>query len=191
MEESQRISGGVFPRGWSEGPSELRTECLIEGLESQVEVAVSFLQPVERAVLDANGDPVADLIVAGTRYATREEAIEHAVTLSTLPNRTAELETTGCKAAELVENGVPVGTLAWSWEPLHATIEAWIEELASGLRHLRVDIANRLEWDGDTTERTWLRSFHSIEVVVRSADGAILPGRLTPAASRTPPSPGL
>ena len=180
MEEKQRIAGSVFPRGWPGGPSELRAECPIEGFDPQVEVTVSFLQPVERQVLDATGEPVADLSVAGKRYATREETIEHEVRLSSLPNRTAELKTAGCKQAELVENGAVAGTLRWRWGPLHATVEAWVEEATPRLQCVRVSVANRLEWDGDdTAERNWLRSFHSTHVVMRRPDGAFEPGRVT------------
>lgn len=172
MKGRQRIVSGIFPRGWPEGPSELRADCLIEGLDPHVEVTVGFLQTVERQVLDAEGRPVADLVVAGKRYATQEEAVEHEVRLPSLPDRTAELETAGSKRAELVENGRVAGALAWRWEPLHATVEAWIEETTPGLRHVCVCIANRLEWDGDAPGRTLRRAFYSPRVVLHSSDGA-------------------
>ncbi len=100
-----------------------------------------------------------------------------------IPDRTAEVETAGSRRAELVEKGVPAGTLMWRWEPLHATVEAWVEEVVPGLRHVCVTFANRLEWTGDTREQTPLRAFYSPRVVLHSPDGAF--------ASLTDPPPHL
>lgn len=172
MEDRKRVARGVPPRGCPEGRSQLRAECLIEGLDPTVEVTVRVRQTVERQVLDARGDPVDFLVVAGTRYASREESVEHEVQVPSLPGRTARIEPAGTRRAELVENGIPVGALNWEWEPLHATIEAWIEEIAPGLRRVQVSVANRLEWDGGESRQPLLRSFYSPEVVMHSPDGA-------------------
>jgi hypothetical protein len=172
MEDRGRIARGVFPRRWPGGPSELHAECLIEGLDPHVEVTVSFLQAIERQVLDAAGEPVDSLVVAGKRYASREEAAEREVRLAHLPDRAAALETAGGRRAELVENGAVAGFLRWRWEPLHATVEAWMEELAPGLRHVCVNVANRLEWSDEPREQTFLRTIYSTQVVMHSPDGA-------------------
>lgn len=171
MEDRKSVTRGVLPRGCPEGQSQLHAECLIEGFDPSIEVTVRVQQAVERQVLDSQGGPVPYLVAAGTRYASREEAVEHELCIPSLPGRTAHIETAGEKRAELVENGLPVGTLAWSWEPLHVTAEAWIEEIEPGLRLVRVSVANRLEWDCES-ERPLMRAFYSTEVVMHSSDGA-------------------
>ncbi len=172
MEDRKRVARGVPPRGCPEGRSQLRAECLIEGLDPTIEVMVRVRQTVERQVLDAKGEPVDFLVVAGIRYASREESVEHEVWIPSLPGRTARIEPAGTRRAELVENGVPVGALHWEREPLHATIEAWTEEIAPGLRRVQVSVANRLEWDGGESRRPLLRSFYATEVLMHSPDGA-------------------
>jgi hypothetical protein len=164
--------GAVNPRAWPDGPSQLRAECLIEGADPQIEVTVRFAQAIERRVLDAGGDRVAELTVTGRRYAGGEELEEREVTLSSLPNRKAAIETAGGRRAELRENGAPAGALAWSWEPLHGTVEAWVEEIGPGLRRVRVEIANRLEWAGEPAARIRLRSLHATHLLLHSPDGA-------------------
>lgn len=172
MEDRKRFARGVPPRGCPEGRSQLHAECLIEGLNPEVEVIVRVQQTVERQVLDAKGEPVDFLVAAGTRYASREEAVEHEVRITSLPDRTARIEPAGERRAELVENGLTAGFLAWRWEPLHTTVEAWIEEIAAGLHRVQVSVANRLEWEGGESRESLMRSFYSTEVVMHSPDGA-------------------
>lgn len=166
--------GGVFPRGWAEGPSQLHAECLIEGIDPQVEVVVQFMQPVERQVLDADGEPVDELVVTGKHHRGGEERIEHEVRLASLPDRTAAIETAGSKRAEMVEGGEQVGTLLWCWEPLHATVEAWIDAIGPGLHRVRIDVANRLEWDEGPLERTQMRTLRSTHLLMRSPYGGFV-----------------
>jgi len=172
MEDRKRFVRSVPPRGCPKGRSQLHAECLLEGLDPSVEVMVRVQQTVERQVLDPSGEPVDFLIVAGTRYASREETVEHEVSIPSLPGRTARIEPAGKRRAELVENGVSAGALSWEWEPLHATIEAWVDEIAPGLRRVQVSVANRLEWDGSESRQPSRRSFYSAEVVMHSPDGA-------------------
>jgi hypothetical protein len=172
MEDRKRFVRGVPPRGCPEGRSQLHAECLIEGFDPTVDVMVRVRQAVERQVLDSKGEPVDFLVVAGTRYASREETVEHEVWIPSLPGRTARIEPAGARRAELVENGLTAGVLTWAWEPLHATIEAWVDEIAPGLRRVQVSVANRLEWDGGESRQPLMRSFYSAEVVMHSPDGA-------------------
>lgn len=172
MEDRKRFVRGVPPRGCPEGRSQLHAECLIEGLDPNVEVMVRVQQTVERQVLGPKDEPVDFLVVAGTRYASREEAVEHEVRITSLPGRTARIEPAGERRAELVENGVTAGALTWGWEPLHATIEAWVDEIAPGLHWVQVSVANRLEWEGGESRQPLMRSFYSVEVVMHSPDGA-------------------
>ncbi len=156
--------GGVHPRGWPQGRSQLRAECLIEGLDPQIEISLRFLQAVERQVLDAEGQPVDDIVVAEKPYVSEQETIERELHLATLPNRTATVRTAGSKEVELIEKGAVAGSLRWHWESLHCTVEAWIDDLERGVRRLRVEVANRLEWDGGGLERTLLRTLHSPQI---------------------------
>lgn len=172
MEERRRTTRGVFPRGWPGGRSELLTECLIEGLDPSVDVTARFVQLAERRVLDREGNPVDDLVVAGEHYASREEAVEHEMRIESLPNRSATVKPAGRRRAELIQGGAPAGALEWRWEPLHATIEAWIEEIAPGLRQVHINVANRLEWDDGADGQATLRAFYLTAVVLHSPDGA-------------------
>lgn len=147
------------------------TECLIEGLDPSVDVTARFIQLAQRRVLDRHGNPVPSLVVAGERYSSREEVVEHEIRIDALPNRAATVKPAGVERTELVERGVPAGSLEWRWEPLHATIEAWIEEIAPGLRQVHINVANRLEWDGPD-EQAALRAFYLTAVVLHSPDGA-------------------
>jgi hypothetical protein len=172
MEERQRTTRGVFPRGWPGGRSQVLTECLIEGLDPSVDVTARFVQLAERRVLDREGNPVGSLVVAGKHYGGREEAVEHEMRIESLPNRAAIVKPAGCERAALTEDGAPAGALEWRWQPLHATVEAWIEEIAPGLRQVHIKVANRLEWDGEGTEQAALRAFYLTAVVLHSPDGA-------------------
>jgi len=164
--------GDVFPRHWPEGPSQLHAECLIEGMDPHVEVSVRFSRAIERRLQDAAGNPVDELTVTGRRHTRGEDFEEYEVGLSNLPNRTAEIGTAGSRHADLGEQGRPAGAIVWSWEPLHATVEAWVDEVAPGLGRVRVEVANRLEWDGGPAEHVRLRTLHATHLLLHSPDGA-------------------
>lgn len=164
--------GDVYPRFWQDGLSQVHAECLIEGAHPHVDVSVRFTHAIQRQILDAAGDPVDELIVTGRRYTCGEELHGHEVALSDLPNRTAEIEKAGRRRAELREDGAPAGAIVWSWAPLHATVEAWIDQIGEGLRRVRVEVANRLEWAGESAERIGLRTLHATHVLLHSPDGA-------------------
>lgn len=175
MRNQHRPARGVLPRSSPCGRSKLRAECLIEGIDPQIEVTARFLQAVDRQVLDVDGKPVSFLVVAGNRYASREEIAEHEMRIPSLPNRTASVKTANCEQAELTENGMPAGTLLWRWEPLHATVEAWTEAVEPGLHRVVVDVANRLEWDADASEQqNRMRSLYSTQLIMHSRDGAFV-----------------
>ncbi len=164
--------GDVHPRTSPHGPSQLHAECLIEGAAPHIEVTARFVQAIERRVLDATGSLVDELIATGRRHDGGEELEEHQVTLTDLPNRTAEISTAGSRRAELREDGAVAGAIVWIWEPLHATVEAWIDQIAPSLRRVRVEIANRLEWDDEGDERNRLRTLHATHLLLHSPDGA-------------------
>jgi hydrogenase maturation protease len=135
---------------------------------------VRLLQRVERRVIDPEGKPVESLVVAGKRYACDEEIAEREVRIDALPDRTAVVKAAGKKRAELIEGGAPAGALSWSWEALHCTVEAWVDELASGLRRVRVEVANRLEWNGGSHRQAMMRTLHSTHLLLHSPDGAFV-----------------
>lgn len=174
METSRRFlaTGGMHPRGWPNGRSQRRAECLIEGSEPRIELTACFAQPIERQVLDAAGEPVAGLEVTGRRYTSGVEITERAVELSAPPSRTAAVRAAGGERAELRENGALAGAVVWRWQPLHVTVEAWVEEIGPGLRRLRVDLANRIEWGDGPRERVLLLTPRATRVLIHSPDGA-------------------
>ncbi len=154
------VRGEVSPRAWPDGRELLHAECLIEGADPRIEVTARFAQTIRRQIHDPDGNPVESLLAAGRRYDSGEELEEHEVTLAELPDRTAELRRAGRRSAELRERGAAAGTIAWSWEPLHATVEAWVDEISPGLRRVRVELANRLESDAGPADRNRLRTLH-------------------------------
>lgn len=166
--------GEVGPRAWPDGRAQLHAECLIEGAEPRIEVTARFSQAIRRQVRDADGNPVGSLIAAGRRYDGGEELDDREVTLAGLPNRTAELRRAGHRQAELRERGAPAGSIAWSWEPLHATVEAWVDEISPGLRRIRVELANRLEAQGEDGDRARLRALHGAHLLLHTPDGAFV-----------------
>lgn len=173
MENRQLFAlGGVYPRGWPDRPAEMLAECLLEGPPPDVAIEVRFEQPVERHVLDAGEEPVEQLLVTGRRYVAGEEAIEREVRLSSLPNRTAAIASAGSERMELVEDGARAGIVVWRREPLHATVEAWTEEVRPGLYRVRVAVANRLEWEAGAAELNRMRVLRSAQVHVASPEAA-------------------
>jgi hypothetical protein len=173
MENRQLFAlGGVYPRGWPDRPTEMLAECLIEGPPPEVAIEVRFEQPVERQILGPGDEPVEQLLVTGRRYVSGEETIGRDVRLSSLPNRTAAIETAGSERMELIEAGAPAGTVLWRREPLHATVEAWTEEVRPGLHRVRVAVANRLEWEQDDPERNGMCVLRSAQVHVESPAAA-------------------
>jgi hypothetical protein len=162
--------GGIYPRGWPERPSAMLAECLIEDASPQVDVEARFDQRVERRILDPEDEPIEELRVTGRRYSPGEEAQARDGRLSLLPDRKAILATAGSERMELIEAGIPAGSVLWLWEPLHATIEAWSEAIRPRLHRVRVAVTNRLEWDEEEGERNRLRILHSTQVVIESPD---------------------
>jgi hypothetical protein len=165
-------SESFYPHDCPRAPSRLHAECLIGGPDPHVEVHVRFAQTVERMVLDRDEEPVEQLLVTGRRHRAGAESVEHEVRIAVLPGRAAVVRAAGSERAELTQAGARAGTLLWLWEPLHATVEAWIDLVRPRLHRVRVDFANRLEAGGVDEERAWRRTLHSPRLTVHSADGA-------------------
>jgi hypothetical protein len=104
------------------------------------------------------------------------------VHLDSLPNRTAAIKTAGSERAELTEDGALAGALLWSWEPFHGTVEAWTEEVRPALHRVRVEVANRMEWDCGEPEQNSMRTLRGTELVVLGPTGAFVSPRAHAAA---------
>lgn len=166
--------GGVYPIGWPEGPSRRQAECLIEGEDPSVEIAVSFLQLIEHGVLDADGEPVEELTVDGVRHTNWLETVECEVKIAEVPGRTASIAIGASEADDLLQDGTLAGRLVRRRETLHGTIEAWFDQVEPGLLRLNVSIANRLEWDGRSFEGTLMHTLCSTDVTMCSFDAAFV-----------------
>ena len=131
MEDRKRFARGVPPRGCPEGRSELHAECLIEGARSRRRGHGAVRAGGRTTGPRRDGQPVDELIVTGTRYASREEASSTRCGSRRCPAAQRDRDRRR-ERAELVENGATAGALTWGWEPQHATVEAWVEEIGQG-----------------------------------------------------------
>jgi hypothetical protein len=174
VDERRFTWGGVYPIDWPEGPSRRQATCLIEGDDPTVEATVSFLQLVEHGVLDAAGEPVAELTVDGVRHAGWLETVEREVRIAELPGRTASIAAGASEAEGLRWDGALAGRLVRRRETLHGTVEAWLERIEPGLRRVNVSVANRLAWDGRSFEATLMHTLCSTDVAVVAFDGAFV-----------------
>ncbi len=175
LKNRQRFTwGGVYPRGWPEGPHRLRAECLIEGKKPDVEVTVRFLQVVDRGVRNATGRAVDELTVGGERHLTWEEAVEREARLAKAPGRTEIVAVGACQHEELREKGAPAGAILRRRERLRGRLEVALERLDSELHRVRVEVINRHQWDGAPRQRTLMRTLCSTHVVLRSENGSFV-----------------
>jgi hypothetical protein len=152
--------GGVYPRAHSgRHPDDrwsVRTECLLDG-DGGVDVSVRFLQVVARQAL-RGGEPVDELVVDGERHLSWDEATERELGPGPI-----------AIAAGSVEEPLPGGAIVRSWESLSGAVDVAVEELAGGVRRVRVDVSNTTPWDGPDREEALRRTFCSLHVVLRGA----------------------
>lgn len=169
LENEQRFAwGGVYPKGWPEGPSELVVQCLVEGDgEPTVDVRARFLQVVRRQLHDVSGEAVDDLTVGGERQLSRDEAIEREVVAGDGAFRIA-----AGQEEEDLEGGA--GTVVRSWEPLAGVLSVVSRQLRPGLRRVTVRVANTAPWDGAPLEATLRRTLCSTHAVLQARDGAFV-----------------
>lgn len=169
LEYEQRFRwGGVYPKGWPEGRSELVVQCLVEGDgEPTVDVRARFLQVVRRQLHDASGEAVDELTVGGERQMSLDEAIEREVVAGDGAFRIA-----AGQEEEDLEGGA--GTLVRSWEPLAGVLSVVSRQLRPGLRRVTVRVANTAPWDGAPLEATLRRTLCSTHAVLQARDGAFV-----------------
>ncbi len=183
VDEQRFTWGGIYPIGWPEGPSRRRADCLIAGEDPSVGITVGFLQLIEHGVLDARGEPVEELIVDGVRHFNWVETVEREVRIPVLPGRTAAVGVGAAEDEDLLEDGIVVGRSVRRRETLHGTVEAWFEQVEPSLRRIQVSVANRLEWDGSSFERTLMHSLCATQVAMCSPDGVFVSEAETQAPS--------
>jgi hypothetical protein len=174
--------GGVHPPAWArlhpDDPAHMRTECLIEGDEVEVDVDVRFLHVVARDVLSA-GEPVDELTVAGERHVAWDEAREREVSLAGL-RAGAEAEAAvavraGAEEEELVAaDGAVAGAVRRRWGRLDGSVRAALEPLGDGLLRVEVEIANATAWEGENRADAMRATFCSAHTVLRARGGAFV-----------------
>lgn len=169
LENQQRFTwGGVYPKGWPEGRSELVVQCLVEGDgEPTVDVRARFLQVVRRQLHGASGEAADELTVGGERQLSLDEAIEREVVARDGPFWIA-----AGREEEELEGGA--GTLVRSWEPLAGVLSVVSRRLRPGLRRVTVRVANTAPWDGAPLEATLRRTLCSTHAVLQVRDGAFV-----------------
>jgi hypothetical protein len=182
--------GGVYPAGHSAGragddPSEMQTQCLLEGDEdTELDVRVRFLQVVVRQVFAAEAEglvPVDELEVGGERRVSWQEAAEREVEAERIrPSRLGEPRrvnvhvAAGTSGEELRTAARPAGALRRSWKELRGTIDIGAEEVRAGLFRLTVRIHNDSGYAGKSREDALLQTFCSTHTVLAARGGAFV-----------------
>jgi hypothetical protein len=157
--------GGVYPpthsRAHPDDPSVMQTEVLVTG-DASVEVSVRFLQVVQRTVLDLRGAPVDELVTAGERYSTWEEAVEREVrgpaTIAIPAGRESE--------------DLGKGSLLRTWERLEGVVEVQTAPSTAGVRRLTVVVRNLTAFaEGGARHDALRRTFCSTHTLLRATGG--------------------
>jgi hypothetical protein len=180
--------GGVYPpehaRAHPDDPSEMQIEVLLEGGPgARVTVTVRFLHVVHRAVVNARGERVDELVSGGERYLAWEEAVEREITCPQVPigalPRTVGISIAGGRAREDIRGGALVRT----WEPLEGEVGIQASPAAPGTWRVTVRILNTTPFAGTSREQALDRTFCSTHVVLHADGGAFV--------SLTDPPPAL
>ncbi len=160
--------GGVYPPAHSDAhpddPSTMRAEVLVSG-EAEVEVTVRFLHVVQRTVLDAAGEPVDEIVAAGERYCTWEEAVER------------ELVAPGPIAIQAGHEREDLGgaTLLRTWEALEGAVEVSSERAGPGVWRVGVRVSNLTSFPvGGARQEALKRTFCSTHILLRAPGGAFV-----------------
>jgi hypothetical protein len=167
MKNQRRFTfGGIYPPAHSQvhpdDPSVMRTEVLLAG-SGEVEVTVRFLQVVARAVLDAAGEPVDEVVLDGERYSTWEEAVEREIRG---PGPIAIAAGSECE-------DLGQGSLVRTWEELEGVIEVKAAAAAAGVRRVTATVRNLTPFPADGARGDALRrTFCSTHTLLRAEAGA-------------------
>jgi hypothetical protein len=190
--------GGVYPEAHSaRAPDDgcaMQVQCLLEARPAcTVEVRLRFLHVVDRCVVawrEGRLQPVDELVVAGERHLSWDEAREREVVaraslrdLLAAPTRASiEIDEGTADEPLLDEARVPVAALRRSWLRLRGELELRADPAGSGVARLTARAANTTPFAGD--RRAALRqTFCSAHAVLELRDGAFV--------SLTDPPPAL
>ena len=161
-----------------------QTEVVAEfGPAARVDIRVRFLQVQARTVEASDGDgfvPVAQLDVDGQRWATWEEAVEHAVDvtgvdLSTLGSSDTPFAMPAWREVEVLGDAGRVVRERWA---IDGVIRVSVEDVPGPypLHRLQVRIENITDWEGPNERRevATRRALVGVHVLLHAADGTLL-----------------
>ncbi|MBA2637517.1 MAG: hypothetical protein H0U79_04730 [Solirubrobacterales bacterium] len=194
LKNAQRFTfGGVYPRAHAQGrvagddPSTMQTQCLVEGGPgARVGVGIRFLHVVWRQLQDADGGDVDELVAAGERHLTWEEAVERETVLEPLgldELATGRLVPIAIEAGRAEESLGPEGAVVRSWEGLRGSLRVRAERVAPDLHRVTARIENLTPWAGGPRDAVMRRTFCSTHTVLRAERAAFV--------SLTDPPPAL
>jgi hypothetical protein len=183
--------GGVYPeahsRGRDDDPHVMRTDCLLEtaGGDPRLDVRVRFLHVVARRVVRVAGDrreEVDELIVAGERHLSWDEAVEREIVCARLGagrlaagHREPVAIAAGAEHEALREpDGRVAGEIVRSWDALAGAVDVAAERVGPGLLRITVQIANTTPFDGGDREAALRRTFCSTHTVLHAEGGAFV-----------------
>jgi hydrogenase maturation protease len=170
--------GGVYPPAHSAAHPDdrplMRTECLIEGGErTRIDVAVRFLQVVERSVWE--GPRRVDELRAGDeRHVGWDEATERELGVSAVALGEARTIPVAIPAGSEREALAGSGAILRSWHALEGAVHIGAQPVLPGLHRLTVSIANTTPWEGGSRDDVLRRTFCSTHTVLRAAGGAFV-----------------
>jgi hydrogenase maturation protease len=179
LKNAQRWTfGGVFPhahaqaRAVGDDPWTMQTQCLVEGApDGLVGVTVRFLHVVARQLVDADGREVDELLAAGERHLTWEEAVEREIALDPVALRdlAAGRRVPVALAAGRAEEPLgPAGAIVRSWERLDGSLQVSAAPAGPGLQRVTARIENTTPWGGGAREAALRRTFCSTHTVLRA-----------------------
>jgi len=180
--------GVLAPRQFAEADESeqwaQQTELIAEfGEAATVDVRVRFLQVQARTVEAAEGDdfvPVAQLDVDGQRWATWEEAVEHAVDVSRIDLGTVGTSVTPLSVPawrEVEELGAAGRVVRERWA-VDGMIRVAVEDVPGPypLTRLQVRVENLTEWGerGERREVAVRRALIGVHILLHAEDGSFL-----------------
>jgi len=175
----QRFAETTGSEQWAQ-----QTEVLAEfGTGASVDVRVRFLQVQARTVEASDGDgftPVAQLDVDGRRWATWEEAVEHAVDVTGVDLSTVGSSETpfAMPAWRDVEGLGDAGRVVRERWAIDGVIRVSVDDVPGPypLHRLQVRIENITDWEGQNERRevATRRALVGVHVLLHAADGTFL-----------------
>jgi len=160
--------GGVFPPGHNAAHPDdrqaLQAQCLVEGDDVSVDVGVRCLQVVRRDLIDADGNPVDELVDGGTRRLAWDEATEREL-------GPGPIEIAAGTDVEPLPGG---GRVVRSWRALTGTVAVEAEPLRHGLSRVTVRVENTTPWEGGDRDDALRSTFCSTHAVLRAGRGAFV-----------------